>query len=247
MRRTAIVLLLLVAAAPAAADELRWSEPALVAAVPGGTRLMLEDGREVRLAGIRLPLDPELALPAHDALRRLAAGRAVRLGLGPLEADRYGRIAAQVERADGLWLQGALLEQGFVLVQTRPGETALAARVLERERRARAAGRGLWADPASGPHAAEVAHRHIGSFQIVRGRVLRVARTDHYVYLNFGHDWRTDFTLRIRRTELDGSFESSRLNVDDLAGRRVQARGFLVEAGGPLIEVSHPEQIEILP
>lgn len=243
----ATVLLLLAAGAPAVADELRWSEPVRVTAMSDGAGLTLEDGRTVRLAAIRLPPDEGLNLQARDALRGLAAGRAVRLGLGPLEADRYGRIASQVERADGLWLQGALLDQGLVLVQTHPGETALAARMLDRERRARTAGRGLWADPASGPHEAEAAHRYVGSFQIVRGRVLRIAPTEHYVYLNFGHDWRTDFTLRIRRTELDRGFQSSSFKIEDLAGRRVQVRGFLVEAGGPLIEVSHPEQIEILP
>ena len=44
-----------------------------------------------------------------------------------------------------------------------------------------------------------------GRFRIVRGRVLRVAPTESYVYLNFGADWRADFTVRVRRTELESA------------------------------------------
>ena len=31
------------------------------------------------------------------------------------------------------------------------------------------------------------------------------------------------------------------------SGRRVEVRGYVLEAGGPLIELSHPEQLRILP
>ena len=86
-----------------------------------------------------------------------------------------------------------------------------------------------------------------GAFQIVRGEVRRVAPVRDYVYLNFGADWRRDFTVRIRRQELEARFARSGTDALALAGHRVEVRGFVLEAGGPLIEVSHPEQIEVLP
>ena len=232
-----------------AAEELVWSAPLAVAGVPAGDRLELADGRTVRLAGIRLPESPgaPFAEQARATLAGLLAGQAVRLATSAAPVDRYGDLVAQVERADGTWLQGALLEQGLAEVETRPGEVLRAAEMLALERAARAGRRGLWADPAFAPRSAGRVADAVGSFQIVQGRVLRVAPSGDYVYLNFGRNWRSDFTLRLRRAELDDRFERSGLDVMALGGRRIEVRGFVLEAGGPLIELSHPEQLQVLP
>jgi micrococcal nuclease len=248
IRLALAALALLLAPRAGAAEELDWSAPLAVARVLAGDRLELADGRRVRLAGIRLPRmmagPPE---QAEAALARLVADGLVRLGTTPAPLDRYGDVVAQVERADGLWLQGALLERGLAQVQTGPDEAARAAAMLALEQAARAAGRGLWRQPAFGPRQADQLADAVGSFQIVQGRILRVAPTEDYIYLNFGLDWRSDFTLRVRRAELDANFERSSVDVLALAGRRVEVRGFVLDAGGPLIELSHPEQIQVLP
>ena len=75
---------------------------------------------------------------------------------------------------------------------------------------------------------------------------MRVATTERFLYLNFGPDWRTDFTVRIG-SDLARRLASSGLDVATLAGRRIEIRGFVLEAGGPLIELSHPEQMQVLP
>ena len=85
----------------------------------------------------------------------------------------------------------------------------------------------------------------MGRFLIVRNRVLRVELTESYVYLNFGADWRADFTVRAQHTELAGALAG--LDLAGLAGRMVEVRGVVLEAVGPLIELSHPEQIRVLP
>ena len=238
-------LALLVALRGGAAEELDWGTPLAVARVLSADRLELADGRSVRLAGIRVP--PMMAGQAEAALEGLVAERTVRLGTTPAPLDRYGDLVAQVERADGLWLQGALLERGLAQVQTAPDEVARAAAMLALEQAARAAGLGLWRQPAFAPRRVDQLADAVGSFQIVQGRVLRVAPTDDYIYLNFGRDWWSDFTLRLRRAELDTSFQRSLVDVLALAGRRVEVRGFVLDAGGPLIELSHPEQIQVLP
>jgi endonuclease YncB( thermonuclease family) len=249
LRLTLPLLCLMTLAGPAGGNE-----PVAVAAVLAGDRLQLADGREVRLAGIRVAPDDSadsrivaLARTAQEALAAEVGGAAVRLETAEVAFDRYGALAAQVENANGVWLQGMLLEAGLAQVQTRPGESARAAEMLALEHAARAAGRGLWQFPAFAPIAADrLREDAIGSFRIVQGEVVRVAPTDHYLYLNFGDDWRTDFTIRLRRGELDDAFARSGVSIERLAGRRVEARGYVLEAGGPLIEVSHPEQIEVL-
>ena len=48
-----------------------------------------------------------------------------------------------------------------------------------------------------------------------------------------------------RAMKLDGVFAGA--DLEGLAGRLVEVRGVVLEAGGPLIELSHPEQMQVLP
>jgi micrococcal nuclease len=220
-----------------------------VARVLSGNLLELDDGRVVRLAGIRLPAGTDgraaqdLAR-AEAALAGLVERRAVRLEPADPPSDRHGRLVAQLWRDDGLWLQGALIEEGLVQVQARPGETALAAELAAREQAARSSRTGIWAHGRFGPRPAHQVDTLVGSFQIVRGRVVRVAPTEHYIYLNFGRDWRADFTLRVARGSVR-SFRPAGIDLEQLAGQEVEVRGYVLEAGGPLIELSDPEQIRL--
>lgn len=236
-----------------ASEELAWIGPVAVAEVLAGDQLRLADGRVVRLAGIRVPGDAgsevgvqSWAERARAELDRLLDGQSVRMAAAEVGHDRYGRLVAHLERSDGLWLQGALLERGLVQVQTRPGEALRAERMLTIERAARDGRRGLWADGAFSARDAGALDGDPGSFRIVQGRVVRVAPTERFVYLNFGADWRRDFTVRIAKG-LARSLAESGLDVTTLAGRRVEIRGLVLEAGGPLIELSHAEQMQILP
>lgn len=245
-----LAMVVLLSTGAVAEPPLQWTTPLAVVEVPAGDRLVMADGRTVRLAGVRLPgPDEPAAEPAAAAratLEQLVGGQQVRLGTQAEAFDRYGDLVAQIERADGLWLQGALLERGLVQVQTRPGETARVREMLALERPARAAGRGLWAEPGFAVRSAEDLAGTVGRFQIVRGRISRVAPTDRYVYLNFGTDWRTDFTVRLPRAVADGLATHFGHEVARLEGREVEARGFVLDAAGPLIALSHPEQLEIL-
>jgi hypothetical protein len=117
--------------------------------------------------------------------------------------------------------------------------------MLALEQDARAARRGLWAEPAFMAQDATGLEDSAGRFRIVRGRVQRVAPTERYVYLNFGADWRADFTVRAQRAELSRALAG--LDLAGLAGRTIEVRGVVLEAAGPLIELSHTEQIRVLP
>jgi hypothetical protein len=122
---------------------------------------------------------------------------------------------------------------------------ALVGDMLTLEAEARAAGRGLWADPFYRVRSADDAAGAIDSFQLVEGRVGRVATVRGLTYVDFGADWRSDFTLTIdaRARRL---FVAAGLAPDSLAGHRVRVRGWLKSRNGPLIDVTHPEQIELL-
>jgi endonuclease YncB( thermonuclease family) len=247
-----VIVIALSAGGAGASEAERFEGPLAVAEVLAGDLVRLADGRTVRLAAIRVPADnpgdpsaERFAEQARAALRRLLEGQMVTLVMAEAPYDRYGRVVAHVERTDRLWLQGALLERGLAQVQTRPGEAARAGEMLAVEHGARAARRGLWALPVFLPQDAGAIADSTGHFRIVRGRVLQVAPTERYVYLNFGPDWRADFTVRVRRAELRGALAG--VDLEGLAGRMVEVRGVVLGAGGPLIELSHPEQMQVLP
>jgi micrococcal nuclease len=240
-----LLALALALAAPAAAEQ-------RLASIGERGTLLLEDGREVGLAGLILPHDGDgdgaaaLARRAQEELARLLDGRALHLVPATDGHDRWGRVLAQVERADGIWVQGALLDAGLARVALAPGRQERAAEMLAREAAARAAGRGLWALEAYQPRPAATLRRGGGGFLVVEGRVHRLGEGRQYLYLDLGPDWRRDMSLRLPRGQRRAFSAGSAVPIEDLVGRRIRARGWVLTAFGPVIELDHPEQIELL-
>ncbi len=215
---------------------------ATVAAVRDGRTLALADGRTLRLAGI------EVTAASSAALRRLAAGKMLRLGkLGPSH-DRYGRLLAFAYAGDARQsLQQALLAAGEARVGPRVGDMACARRLLAGEKAARAARRGLWADPRFLPiNAGDIGRlrAETGRFTLVEGKVLSVHPTGGTIYLNFGRRWTRDFSVIILRRRRR-SFAAAGIDPMQLRGRELRVRGFIEMRRGPVIEAEGPEQIEL--
>lgn len=225
-----------------------------VVSVIDGDTLELADGREVRLVGIQAPKLPlgrpnfptwPLAEEAKAALERLAQGRTLKLFAGGTATDRYGRTLAQLEREDGLWIQAAMIRSGMARAYSFPDNRALATDLLGYEREARAAGRGIWSDPYYRVRKPTELGDATDSFQLVEGRVVSAAKPQSRLYLNFGTDWKTDFTVAIDAKALR-LFKADGLDPLTWEGHRLRVRGWIKSFNGPLIDVTHPEQIEVL-
>jgi endonuclease YncB( thermonuclease family) len=243
-----------------------------VATVIDGRTFVLEDGREVRLPSIEVPPPPEpiptpAAAPAAgdpppptpsdasqaaaDALKTLLAGRPVSLRASKLVTDRYGRIVADaLVTRDGYpgSAEKTLLSQGLVRLSARPAIPGCLAELRAAERVGRAAKLGLWADPRYSPKQAEdvaglSAER--GRFTLVEGKVASVRESGGTIYVNFGRRWSEDFTVTILKRN-ERQFIDAGLRPSGLSGRRVMVRGWIEERGGPWIEATGPEQIEII-
>ncbi|HSR73118.1 MAG TPA: thermonuclease family protein, partial [Kiloniellales bacterium] len=244
--------------AAAASEDLRArlapGEGGTVAGIVDGDTLVLADGREIRLVGIqapKLPLGREgfvawpLAEEARAALSGLALGKHVRLGYGGRRGDRHGRVLAHLFGPDGAWLQGTLLERGFARVYGFADNRALLPEMLARERAARAARRGIWRHAFYAVRNPAEAAGLLGRFELVEGRVVDAAVVRGRAYLNFGPDWRTDFTV-VLDPPVRRLFESEGIDPLSYRGQRVRVRGWLESYNGPMIEATHPEQIEVL-
>jgi endonuclease YncB( thermonuclease family) len=186
--------------APSIPPGLAREASVLVTEVIDGDSLVLADGRTVRMVGIQAP---KLAKgragfqdwPLEAALRALTAGQSVTLLYGGARLDRSGRVLAQLERADGLWLEGELLRRGLARVYTFADNRTGTAEMLRLESEARAARLGIWADPFYAVRTPDETLDHLDSFELVEGRIVDAARVRGTVFLNFGADWHRAFTV----------------------------------------------------
>lgn len=224
-----------------------------VTAVLSGDRLDLDDGTRVQLAGIQAPrrgtiharAEP-LAADVTSALGQLTLGQHVALHLPQEPTDRWGRTVAHLVRdEDGLWIQDALLRRGLTRVRTFPGTATGARMMLELERTARAGRLGLWAHRYFRVRNPDETWGDLDSFQLVEGRVVDAAVVRGTGYLNFGRDWRRDFTLRLK-PRVRAIFDRSGLDPRSLIGQRIRSRGWVFPTNGPMIDLTHIEQLEVL-
>jgi endonuclease YncB( thermonuclease family) len=239
-------LMLLSATAPANAAGCAF-EPqgeGRVAAVIDARSFRLDDGREVRLAGIAATT----ADKTKAALAAIVAGRDVTLRGEDDAPDRYGRQPAFVFLAGSETpVQSELLRRGEALVSTEVANKDCAAELAAAEAEARQAKRGTWADPAAIKNAESPGDilAGMGRFTVVEGKVLSVRQAGATTYLNFGRNWTRDFAVTISRRMLP-AFEAAGLAPKSLENRRIRVRGFVEARGGPRIEVLRVGQIEVL-
>jgi hypothetical protein len=94
-------------------------------------------------------------------------------------------------------VQGELLRDGMARVYTFPDNRGRAAEILSFEETARTARRGTWALSYYRIRPSDDLRRDIGTFQVIEGIITKVAVGRGRAYLNFGQNWRTDFTISI--------------------------------------------------
>ncbi len=175
----------------------------------------------------------------------MTLGRAVTVAYGGRRIDRHGRALAHLFDRAGRWIQGEMLARGMARVYSFADNRALVPEMLARETAARRARRGIWRFRFYAVREPETAGRYVGGFELVEGRVLDAARVRGRVYLNFGPDWRSDFTVTIAPAARR-RFEAAGIDPLDYEGRWIRARGWVKSFNGPMIEATHPEQIEVL-
>lgn len=193
------------------------------------------------------------AAAARQALAHLVNDRTVTLATAGRKRDRYGRVLAQVfvKSADGgaRWLQGAMLAAGQARAYGLPDNFACMDALLAAEAPARQAARGLWANPAYAIRAA--AHtrtllRLRGTYQIIAGKVRASKRArSGWIYLNFGNDWRTDFSASVA-PDVSRAHPAWAARLLDLKGKQVRVRGWIERRNGPSINIEHPSALEII-
>jgi len=219
--------------------------------------VLLDGGIEVRLIGALAPRSPDLRPDAEPwlleqeataALRELTLGRTVTLATSGRSRDRYGRNLAHlfIDRdGERVWVQGEMLRMGHARAYGLPGSHACMRELLAHENVARKAGMGIWANGAyrvrSARHTRDLLRRR-NAYEIVAGEVAKVSVTKARTYINFGRDWRNDFTAGIEARVLRANPEWAK-SLSELEGRRVEVRGWIQYRNGPYIDIDDVSQI----
>jgi micrococcal nuclease len=122
--------------------------------VDGDTIEVRLDGEieDVRYIGVDTPETVKPGAPvecfgpeAHDFNERLVDGENVRLDYDAERRDVYGRLLAYVHVGD-TFVNEELVRRGYATTLTIPPNDTYAARFAELERKASAAGLGLWGE-----------------------------------------------------------------------------------------------------
>lgn len=135
-----------------------------------------------------------------------------------------------------------LLIKGEVQIFPEDGST-ITASWWAAEAEARLAKRGLWAMgccallDASG----DVGLIKTDAWRVVSGVPLSVMRNKSGVYVNFGPEWKTDFTLKLSGKQM------KTVTPENWVGHRLIVRGWVQWMFGPMIEVITPQQVQLIP
>jgi micrococcal nuclease len=242
-----------------ACDDLKPGPVGRVVEVTDGDTLVLDNGDKVRLIGMQAPKLPlgrvgfekwPLADEAQAFLHDFAYGEKVRIYYGGARKDRHGRVLGHVFVDDdkSKWAQKAVIEAGLARVYSFDDNRYCLGELMAAERRARAEGRNIWRHPyyaLRDAHKPQQLEKREGHYELVEGRIFGVGDTTHRVYLNFGRDWKTDFTAVIDRRAVK-HFTQMGIDLNALDDALVRIRGWIDVDDGPRIDITHPEQIEIL-
>src|SRR5687768_9835023 len=130
-------------------------------------------------------------------------GSIVQLQVDAARRDRYGRAMAQVFTMKGeqrVWLQEKLISSGLARVISSKDNRRCIPELLAAEKTARDSSQGAWRAGLFSIKSAvseEILAGLAQNYEIVEGKVENIAEVKGRVYLNFGRNWRRDFTVVI--------------------------------------------------
>lgn len=243
-------------------EGLRSGPKGIVISVTDGDTIVLDSDIRVRMIGIQSPKLPlgrvgfekwPLGDEAKEFLENLVLGKAVEVRYGGQQMDRHGRILGHVflneEGGQEVWAQGAMLENGLARVYSFFDNRFCLNELYRVEAQARVERKGIWDGEVfyairRGDKPTQLLER-LDHYEIVEGRIINADRVGPRIYLNFGTYWKEDFTVVIERQALR-IFEREGIDPLALENSLVRVRGWIDRKNGPKIELTHPEQIEVL-
>ena len=226
-----------------------------VSKVIDGDTIELSNGRIVRYIGIDTPelrerkgsiwvyKPEEYGLQAEEANKKLVEGKKVTLEFDIVKTDKYNRWLAYVFVGNKMVNQ-ELLRSGYATLYTYPPNVKYVEKLVAAQQEARDKKRGAWKNYGIITH--REAAKHIGEFYTVTGRVASTFASKKVTFLNFGENWREDFTAVIFKSNLRLFKDKAIDPVVFYKNKQVEVTGKIKFYNGPEIIINHPSQIKVI-
>ncbi len=140
-----------------------------------------------------------------------------------------------------------MVAEGLARARWLPGEAVCFQSFLSREQAARQASLGLWGRPETAVLAADDPSlvRKTGLYELVEGRLASVGHGAPMLFLDFGRDYRRDFTVMAPPQVAQG-LTAAGISVDGLVGKRLRVRGVIEDSSGAAIRLNDAAEIEVI-
>ncbi len=215
-----------------------------------GDTIVLNDNRKVRYIGIdtpefNIPAQKKYAEIALNENLKLVQNKNIILVYDSMYEDVYDRILGYVY-AENVFVNEELVRKGYALVSTFPPNISHYKNFINAQIEARKNKTGFWDEQTLTPRDHTEAKNFIGQLCTIEGKVIETYNGKTKIFLNFGIDYKTDFTIIIYKNNF---FLFYTENIDPLVsytGKKIRTFGRIVEYNGPQIKVDNPFQIEIV-
>jgi len=239
--------------------NIKPTQPGIIKEIDAAGRLSLQDGRKLKLSGVRVAASPNLLrkLVGQSIIPYPAAKRADRTGFTPAHIV----LADRADTPSHIWLQKILLQQGHAHIYIYPDQISCARTLRPFEEAARQSGIGIWKLDLMRPTSVSLPQdsqavflgkaghfatdRAVGHYGIIRGLVLSTGNAGRWHYLNFGGNYAQDFTVRLT-SNVEKRLSEHGFTLKELKNRTIEVRGVVQSNNGPLIDVFDAAQIVIM-
>jgi hypothetical protein len=218
--------------------------------------VMLNNDKRYRLENVLVP--PYEDAPAIDEMKQEFLNKPVTIyAFHEVEEDqvKYGVPYAHIVTTKGIWVQQDLISKGLAWALCTATSPQTVEVLKQAEEKARVDQVGFWKDPAYAVKTPQNIRDYINSYQIVEGTIVGVNVRSNIglVYFNFGKNWKNNFTVKFLNgpefkslSENPTTGELSPSGMKEWKGRTVRVRGWVVDQNGPMIVLTHKEQLDLL-
>ena len=227
-----------------------------VSEVIDGDTVKLSNGKMLRYIGLDTPevrmkaagagfiYNPQpFSLEAKEFNRKLVEGKNIRVEFDVEKTDRYGRLLGYCF-IENTFVNAKLIEEGYAVLYTFPPNVKYTDLLVKSQKKAQKKKKGLWGSFATIDHAQ--AGKYINQVRSVEGRVVNTYKSKKCVYLNFGQNYKNDFTVVIFNNTLDFFNKKDIDPVSFYNGKKIRVMGRIREYNGPEIIVNSPYEIEVM-
>jgi len=230
-----------------------------VSKVIDGDTIILENGKHLRLIGIDTPevkkyvsgkfeYSPQpFSLEAKEFVNNLIGGKRIRVEFDIDRKDKYNRLLGYCFFNNGgksIFVNEQLLKEGLAVLYTYPPNIKYVDKFISAQKYARLSKKGIWGSYLLIPP--DRAENFIGQIRAVRGRVLSSYKSEKILLLNFGADYKTDFTVVIFKDSWPYFLNRGIDPETFYKGKIVEVTGRVREYNGPEIIVNYPAEIRVI-